>query len=574
MRVLLIGAATLTFGASAASGAVPYRDISTAGPMEHVYLGEELSCQVKLAGDTDLSFYPASTTPPEANASIPGDCGTFLAFGGELYSPDFVNHPHTATQGTADGALNSGEPYTTFTPVSQSTVTGTGSNDDPYEVTTVASAGSQVQVTRRDSYEPGESFYTSEVTVASTAGVPLPMTMYHGGDCFLANSDFGFGEYVAQSGGIFCVAQSTPPRGRQIGFVPFGQANFVETQWPIADLTGPALWTLFTETGAALPNTCRCDEFLDNGAALSWTFSVPAQGSVTRRFVTTVSATGVDQDPPETELTGGPSEGQVVTTRRPVFNFTADEPGSTFECSVDGKPYAPCASGDPTEALPDGQHTFGVRAIDVDGNVDQTPAQRSFSVDSDEPMPVPGPSPGPETEITDGPDEGDLLVVPTASFEFSSDEPGAGFECTVDGGAFVACEPPHTLEGLADGGHRFEVRAVDAEGVPDSTPAARGFGVATSKCGGRPVTHVVAFGDAKFKGTKDDDVILANDGAESINGKAGHDRICAGDGNDTVKGASGDDRLRGEGGRDRLSGGGGSDTCAGGPGADKLRGCE
>src|SRR3954463_3154710 len=59
------------------------------GPLTQVAIGNDLSCQVQHTGDTSLEFFPSSTTP--------GDCGTFLASAGTLYTPDFSNHGATAT---------------------------------------------------------------------------------------------------------------------------------------------------------------------------------------------------------------------------------------------------------------------------------------------------------------------------------------------------------------------------------------------------------------------------------------------------------------------------------------------
>ena len=51
-----------------------------------------------------------------------------------------------------------------------------------------------------------------------------------------------------------------------------------------------------------------------------------------------------------------------------------------------------------------------------------------------------------------------------ASFAFSSEEAGVRFTCRVDGGPPATCTSPLQLEGLAEGAHRFAVRARDASG--------------------------------------------------------------------------------------------------------------
>lgn len=57
--------------------------------------------------------------------------------------------------------------------------------------------------------------------------------------------------------------------------------------------------------------------------------------------------------------------------------FIATEPGS-FQCSMDGGPWAPCTSPKVYSGLSWSPHVFRVRAIDLAGNLDPVPAQRSF----------------------------------------------------------------------------------------------------------------------------------------------------------------------------------------------------
>lgn len=57
-----------------------------------------------------------------------------------------------------------------------------------------------------------------------------------------------------------------------------------------------------------------------------------------------------------------------------------------------------------------------------------------------------------------------------AVFSFSASEP-ATFTCSVDGSAFAPCDSPSTYSDLHAGWHTFSVRATDAAGNVDPTPA-------------------------------------------------------------------------------------------------------
>jgi hypothetical protein len=188
-------------------------------------------------------------------------------------------------------------------------------------------------------------------------------------------------------------------------------------------------------------------------------------GAGTPRGIAAFGAGGVDTAPPQTTIDSGPSG--PTSDPSPSFTFSADEAGSTFQCRVDSATFAPCSSPYTAASLSDGAHSFEVRATDGAGNVDSSPASRSFTVDT---------SP-PQTTIDSGP-EG-ITNDPTPTFAFSS-EAGAGFECRVDSATFTTCTSTYTAASLTDGAHSFEVRATDGAGNVDPTPASRGFDVHTT----------------------------------------------------------------------------------------------
>ena len=176
----------------------------------------------------------------------------------------------------------------------------------------------------------------------------------------------------------------------------------------------------------------------------------------------------VDTTAPETTISSGPAG--LTNNNRPTFAFSS-ETGATFECRVDSGAFALCTSPSTTAALGDGAHTFQVRAVDLAGNKDGSPASRTFTVDATPP----------ETTITGGPAAASTSTTP--SFSFAASEPASTFQCSLDGAAYASCTSPHTTT-VGGGLHTFSVRATDAAGNTDPTPATTSFRVCTGPLGG------------------------------------------------------------------------------------------
>lgn len=83
----------------------------------------------------------------------------------------------------------------------------------------------------------------------------------------------------------------------------------------------------------------------------------------------------------------------------------------------------------------------------------------------------------PQTTITSGPDGPTKKNKPKLGF--SSSEAGSSFECRLAEAVFAACTSPQSLGKLSQGKYNFEVRATDAAGNTDSSPASRAFKVDT-----------------------------------------------------------------------------------------------
>jgi hypothetical protein len=149
-------------------------------------------------------------------------------------------------------------------------------------------------------------------------------------------------------------------------------------------------------------------------------------------------------------ITSGPSEGEHVTTSSVTFTFTASS-SATYQCALDSGAAASCDSGTVTYTqLANGQHSFEVLATETATSA-VSPATRTFVVA------VP-----PQATITSKPP--DPSTGTNATFSFSADQPGATFECSLDGAAFAACTPPVTYNGLAQSqSHTFAVHAISSD---------------------------------------------------------------------------------------------------------------
>jgi hypothetical protein len=112
-------------------------------------------------------------------------------------------------------------------------------------------------------------------------------------------------------------------------------------------------------------------------------------------------------------------------------------------------PLPSCTSPQIFNELSDGPHTFQVRAVDVFGNVDPTPARQRWTVDTS----------GPRVTISSGPNG--VSAGDSANFAFYASKTPSTFECSLDNAPFLPCTSPIQFHGLKAGLHFFSVRAID-----------------------------------------------------------------------------------------------------------------
>ncbi len=160
-----------------------------------------------------------------------------------------------------------------------------------------------------------------------------------------------------------------------------------------------------------------------------------------------------DTTPPTAAFASGPVAGSVINDPTPTFSFGSSDPGSTFQCRIDGDPFKPCTQQYTLPHLSDGPHKLSVEAIDAPGNESEIKG-RPFTVDTT----------APAVTITSGPANGSATSAQSASFRFSTNDPGATLSCQFDNGGFNGCSSPFSTPTLDDGPHAVLIRARDPAG--------------------------------------------------------------------------------------------------------------
>lgn len=288
----------------------------------------------------------------------------------------------------------------------------------------------------------------------------------------------------------------TPP-SIPTGFVAYGANGMVVLQWnanPPAD--GVAFYNIYRNNAPGVstqlacpqppatlpappPNSCIArvmapgqsfnDTNVTNGNTYWYVITaVDASGNESLPSLIAMATPVSDITPPTTILDTwpcSPAANCLTNSTTASFTFHATDPdniaGFTFQCKLDGGNLAACNSGVTYSGLADGSHTFTVHAIDLSGNIDQNGASFSWTVDTAPP----------DTFFLAGGTPPNPSYVNTAQFKFGSTKNPATFQCSLDAAGFSTCTSPQNYSGLSSTSHTFAVRATDAAGNTDPTPA-------------------------------------------------------------------------------------------------------
>jgi hypothetical protein len=233
----------------------------------------------------------------------------------------------------------------------------------------------------------------------------------------------------------------------------------------------------FTFTSDLPDATFRCS--VDGGlyakCTSPFTLSGLSQGSHTLNVQAVSSEGVVDPSPaayvwevdftdPAEPTIDAPPNGAVISNPSPEIRGTG-EPNANVTLSLGGSTYGPIPVDElgawrytvPVQ-LAQGAYTITATVADAAGNT-SLPVNSTFTVDMTRP----------DTTIVSGPSSPSAST--TATFDFSSNEATVTYQCSLDNAAFAACGDPSTFTGLSLGMHTLQVRAVDAAGNVDATPA-------------------------------------------------------------------------------------------------------
>jgi hypothetical protein len=232
-------------------GGVLYRTIASAGPLKYITVTAQLGCSVTHVDDQYAAFFDGV-----------GGCATIAVVDGVPYGPAFL----PGNSGVA--------PYTM---VSQSSVRGKGTASQPFLITTTVDAGGKVRVTQTDSYVVGDPFYNTGVSVTNLTTNPTLVSLRRLGDCYVSDNDKGFGYADSEAGAVGCRAaefdsSGAVPAVRTLVWRPTTTGDsYEETD------TSATVGQFFASGGLA--DSCRCNDYVDNGAGVAWQVSLAGRAS-------------------------------------------------------------------------------------------------------------------------------------------------------------------------------------------------------------------------------------------------------------------------------------------------------
>jgi len=237
--------------------------VTISGDPLTIHVAEDTSIQVFYAGHSDGQVYPPGYDE--------ADSGGFMWWGPPgapplVFGPDWALHD-----------VSSGNPVIQWLPISQSSVVGTGTAADPWEVTTeVWAAGLDILQWIR--YVDGDGCFRVMYTVSALqSSAPESFTFFHAADLWPDDSNSGYGHYDAGTGAVGAWNQEKTfleylvPVLTDLGSAMPPASHYQESGYQlvwnnIGDVTGP---------GPGFNDTVVATSFHNTGCGLQWDLNLP-----------------------------------------------------------------------------------------------------------------------------------------------------------------------------------------------------------------------------------------------------------------------------------------------------------
>jgi CSLREA domain-containing protein len=319
-----------------------------------------------------------------------------------------------------------------------------------------------------DQYSPGGGIYDNDSSLAMT------------GSTISGNStSYGQGGGISSAYSPLSIANSTisgnSASGNHAGGGIFSRGPLTVDSATIADNDATVGGGISSVGSMTLTNTIVADntadvgynDFFGNGGG-PFTLTASLLEDPSGATYTADSASIIGKDPQLLPLAdnGGPTETQAIPKTSPAFDSGATDQAKD-QRGVDRPQYSADDMGafELEAAAPPPPTPPPPTPPDPTKPVDTTPPDTTIKLN---------------TAVTKGRHHASHKS--HVKFKFSSDEPGATFECALSGpeandplADFAPCSSPKHYKHLEPGKYTFRMRAIDAAGNADQTPAEFGF---------------------------------------------------------------------------------------------------
>jgi hypothetical protein len=244
--------------------------------------GPQAVGHVTISGDPLTIHVAVDTSIQVSYAGLPGgqvqppgydeaDSGAFMWWGPPIVAPQVFGPAWPLHD------VSSGNPVVPWVPTTQSSVGGSGTAADPWEVITEVWAGG-MDVLQWVRYVDGDSCFRVMYTVSALqSSAPESFSFFHAADLWPDDSNSGFGFYDAATGAVGAwnvdktFLEYFVPALVDLGYAMPPASHFQEAGYQliwknIGDITGP---------GPGFDDTIRAAAFHNSGCGLQWNLSLP-----------------------------------------------------------------------------------------------------------------------------------------------------------------------------------------------------------------------------------------------------------------------------------------------------------